>query len=74
MKITVLHRKKEIHTLEHSGDYSRLKIQIPDHSGHLELQLAVPILDIHGFWIPESRTPSTRAAVPDNVISRIWHF
>lgn len=60
MKITVLHRKKEIHTLEHSGDYSRLKIQIPDHSGHLELQLAVPILDIHGFWIPESRTPSSK--------------
>ena len=60
MKITVLHQEKEIHTLEHTGDYSRLKIQIPDHSGLLQIRFAVPILDIHTYWHPEMRTPSFR--------------
>ena len=60
MKITVLHQKKEIHSLEHTGDYSRLKIPVPAHSGILELRFAVPILDMHGYWIPESRTPSAK--------------
>ena len=60
MKITVLHQKKEINSLEHAGDYSRLKIPVPAHSGVLELRFAVPILDMHGYWIPESRTPSAK--------------
>ena len=45
MKITVLHQEKEIRSLEHTGDYSRLKIRIPDHSGQLQIRFAVPILD-----------------------------
>ena len=60
MKITVLHREKEIGTLEHTGEYSRLKIRLPDHSGTLKLCFAVPILDIHTYWYPEMRTPSFR--------------
>ena len=60
MKVTVLHQEKEIRTLEHAGDYSRLKIQLPGHTGFLKLRFAVPILDIHTYWHPEMRTPSFR--------------
>ena len=60
MKVTVLYQEKEINSLEHTGDYSRLKIQVPEHSGFLQLRFAVPILDIHTYWHPEMRTPSFR--------------
>ena len=60
MKVTVLHQEKEIRTLEHAGDYSRLKIPVPDRSGTLKIRFAVPILDIHTYWHPEMRTPAFR--------------
>lgn len=60
MEITLFHNEKEIGKLEHTGELSRLKIGIPGHSGLLRLRFSLPILDIHGFWTPEMRTPSSR--------------
>lgn len=32
----------------------------PVHSGIMQMRFSVPILDMHGYWVPESRTPSTK--------------
>ena len=60
MKISVSYEGNEVRSLEHTGDYSRLKIGIPGASGSFDLCFSIPILDIHGFWSPELRTPSSR--------------
>ena len=57
MKIDVFYEGKEIRSLEHKGEYSRLKIEIPGHSGCLEFRFSLPILDMHGYWHSELHTP-----------------
>ena len=60
MNITVFYQDKPVSQLEHTGDYSRLKIAIPGHSGLMKIRFSVPILDIHGYWHPELRTPTSK--------------
>lgn len=60
MKITVFYEGKEIRTLEHKGEYSRLKIEVPGHTGCLELLFSLPILDMHGYWHSDLHAPSDK--------------
>ena len=60
MDLALFYNDQPLNTLNHSGDFSRLKIAVPGKSGHLKITFAVPVLDIHGYWIPENRTPSTK--------------
>ena len=61
MKVSLYHHGSEPYAvLEHSGDYGRLAVKVPGQSGLLRMCFSVPILDMHGYWVPESRTPSTK--------------
>ncbi len=62
MKVGLFHRSKQYDSLEHCGNYSRLPIRVPGHSGIMQMRFSVPILDMHGYWVPESRTPSAKIA------------
>ena len=61
MKVSLYHHGSEPYAvLEHTGDYGRLAVKVPGQSGLLRMCFSVPILDMHGYWVPESRTPSTK--------------
>ena len=60
MNIKLFYQDKEIGELTHSGDYSRLPVRIPGRSGLLRIRFQVPVLDIHGYWHPELRTPTSK--------------
>ena len=60
MKITVFYEGKEIRSLEHTGEYSRLKIEVPGHAGCMEIRFSLPILDMHGYWHSDLHAPSDK--------------
>ena len=60
MKVSLYYGPERYDVLEHASDYSRLSVKVPGHTGLLRILFSVPILDMHGYWIPESRTPSTK--------------
>ena len=60
MEISLAFNNEHTGTLQHTGNYSRQTIQVPGKAGNLKISFAVPILDMHGYWIPENRTPSTK--------------
>ena len=60
MKVGLFYRSEQYDSLEHSGNYGKLAVKVPGHSGIMRMRFSVPILDMHGYWVPESRTPSTK--------------
>lgn len=60
MKVGLFYQSEQYDSLEHNGNYSRLAVKVPGHSGIMQMRFSVPILDMHGYWVPESRTPSTK--------------
>lgn len=60
MKVGLFYRSEQYDSLEHSGNYGKLAVKVPGHSGIMQMRFSVPILDMHGYWVPESRTPSTK--------------
>lgn len=60
MKVGLFYQSEQYDSLEHSGNYGKLAVKVPGHSGIMQMRFSVPILDMHGYWVPESRTPSTK--------------
>ena len=60
MKVGLSYQSEQYDSLEHSGNYGKLAVKVPGHSGIMQMRFSVPILDMHGYWVPESRTPSTK--------------
>ncbi|MBO7328833.1 MAG: alpha-galactosidase [Lentisphaeria bacterium] len=60
MNIDVLFGEHCVQSLEHTGHYSKLTINVPAREGKLMIRFSVPILDMHGFWTPSQRTPSSK--------------
>lgn len=60
MKVGLFYRSEQYDSLEYSGNYGKLAVKVPGHSGIMQMRFSVPILDMHGYWVPESRTPSTK--------------
>ena len=60
MKIEIIYRDAEVSQLEHTGNYSKIPVRIPGHDGIMQIRFAIPILDIHGYWHPELRTPTSK--------------
>ncbi len=60
MKVGLFYRSEQYDSLEYSGNYGKLAVKVPGHSGIMQIRFSVPILDMHGYWVPESRTPSTK--------------
>ncbi len=60
MEISLSYGDCRYATVEHSGDYSRIALELPGHDGIMKISFAVPILDMQGYWVPELRTPSTK--------------
>ena len=60
MKVCLFYQSEQYDSLEHSGNYGKLAVKVPGHSGIMQMRFSVPILDMHGYWVPESRTPSTK--------------
>lgn len=60
MKVGLFFQSEQYDSLEHSGNYGKLAVKVPGHSGIMQMRFSVPILDMHGYWVPESRTPSTK--------------
>ena len=60
MNIDVLFGEHCVQSLEHTGYYSKLTINVPAREGKLMIRFSVPILDMHGFWTPSQRTPSSK--------------
>ena len=68
MKISLFHGSEQYAVFEHAGDYGRFAVRVSGWSGLLRIRFSVPVLDVHGCWAPESRTPS--AKLPWTVESR----
>ncbi|MGN0871105.1 MAG: glycoside hydrolase family 36 protein [Victivallales bacterium] len=60
MKVGLFYRSEQYDSLEYNGNYGKLAVKVPGHSGIMQMRFSVPILDMHGYWVPESRTPSTK--------------
>lgn len=60
MKVGLFYQSEQYDSLEHSGNYGKLAVKVPGHSGIMQMRFSVPILDMHGYWVSESRTPSTK--------------
>ncbi len=60
MKITFSFNAKEYQTLDVSGEYLQIPVLPVQKSGTLQIRFSLPILDFHGFWIPENRVPSSK--------------
>lgn len=60
MKIHFSYNSEEYQTLDVSGEFLQIPILPVHKSGTLQILFSLPILDFHGFWIPESRVPSSK--------------
>lgn len=60
MKITLSHNCTDYQSVELSGDYFCLPIQARPEAGVLKIAFSLPIIDFHGYWIPENRVPSSK--------------
>ncbi len=60
MEVSLFYQSQKYDTLTCDGDFNRLAIKVPGHSGIMQIRFSVPILDMHGYWVPESRTTSTK--------------
>ena len=41
-------------------ELARIPVKVPAEKGLLQLRFSLPILDFHGYWTPETRTPTTK--------------
>ncbi|MFA6929071.1 MAG: glycoside hydrolase family 36 protein [Lentisphaeria bacterium] len=60
MKITFSFNDKPYQTLDLFGDYLQIPILPVNKAGTLQIQFSLPIIDFHGFWIPENRVPGSK--------------
>lgn len=60
MKISVFYCDALCDSLEIDGNYSKLPIALPGKNGKLTISFSMPILDLHGYWTPELRTPAQK--------------
>ncbi len=60
MNITFSFNDKEYQTINMEGDYLKAPILPTRKNGLLQIRLALPILDFHGYWTPDSRVPSSK--------------
>ena len=48
MKVGLFYQSEQYDSLEHSGNYGKLAVKVPGHSGIMQMRFSVPILDMHG--------------------------